>query len=75
MQIGVPKEIGTHEYRVGLTPAGARELVHHGHGVLVESGAAAGAAEPGEGTLDDPAAWLDFEGAEGLGSIVSRSMV
>ena len=42
MKIGVPKEIKTHEYRVGLTPAGARELVLHGHSVLVEHGAAAG---------------------------------
>ena len=42
MKIGVPKEIKTHEYRVGLTPAGARELVLHGHTVLVEQGAGAG---------------------------------
>ena len=42
MRIGVPKEIKTHEYRVGLTPAGARELVTHGHQVLVQQGAAAG---------------------------------
>ncbi len=42
MRIGVPKEIKTHEYRVGLTPAGARELVLHGHQVLVQQGAAAG---------------------------------
>ena len=39
MLIGVPKEIKNHEYRVGLTPAGARELVAQGHGVLVEQGA------------------------------------
>src|SRR5512140_2690443 len=41
-KIGVPKEIKTHEYRVGLAPAGARELVHHGHEVLVQAGAAEG---------------------------------
>jgi len=41
MLIGVPKEIKTHEYRVGLTPASVRELVEHGHQVLVESGAGA----------------------------------
>jgi alanine dehydrogenase len=40
MKIGVPKEIKTHEYRVGLTPAGVRELVAHGHRVLVQEGAA-----------------------------------
>ncbi|WP_175983459.1 alanine dehydrogenase [Burkholderia vietnamiensis] len=39
MLIGVPKEIKNHEYRVGLTPAGARELVRHGHRVLVQRGA------------------------------------
>ncbi|HET6182165.1 MAG TPA: alanine dehydrogenase [Acetobacteraceae bacterium] len=42
MKIGVPKEVKTHEYRVGLPPAGVRELVRHGHEVLVERGAAAG---------------------------------
>jgi len=40
--IGVPKEIKVHEYRVGLTPAGVRELVHHGHEVLVETRAGHG---------------------------------
>jgi alanine dehydrogenase len=40
--IGVPKEIKTHEYRVGLIPGSARELVAHGHRVIVESGAGAG---------------------------------
>lgn len=36
MRIGVPKEIKNHEYRVGLTPPAARELVVRGHEVLVE---------------------------------------
>jgi alanine dehydrogenase len=36
MRIGVPKEIKNHEYRIGLTPAGVRELVGHGHEVLVQ---------------------------------------
>ena len=36
MLIGVPKEIKNHEYRIGLTPAGARELVAHGHQVIVQ---------------------------------------
>ncbi|MEX2649126.1 MAG: alanine dehydrogenase [Alphaproteobacteria bacterium] len=39
MLIGVPKEIKNHEYRVGLTPTSARELVHHGHKVIVQKGA------------------------------------
>jgi alanine dehydrogenase len=42
MRIGVPKEIKVHEYRVGLVPAGVRELVAAGHQVLVESGAGSG---------------------------------
>ena len=42
MLIGVPKEIKTREYRVGLVPANVRELVHHGHRVLVETEAGAG---------------------------------
>jgi alanine dehydrogenase len=42
MLIGVPKEIKTHEYRVGLVPASVRELVHHGHRVMVQSGAGLG---------------------------------
>jgi alanine dehydrogenase len=42
MRIGVPKEIKNHEYRVGLVPAGVRELVASGHQVLVQSSAGAG---------------------------------
>ena len=44
MRIGVPKEIKPQEYRVALTPAGARELVQGGHEVLVEAAAGAGSA-------------------------------
>lgn len=39
MIIGIPKEIKNHEYRVGATPAGVRELVKAGHQVLVENNA------------------------------------
>jgi alanine dehydrogenase len=42
MRIGVPKEIKVHEYRVGLTPAGVRDLVAAGHQVMVETKAGAG---------------------------------
>jgi alanine dehydrogenase len=42
MQIGVAREIKQDEYRVALTPAGARELVQKGHEVLVEAGAGGG---------------------------------
>jgi alanine dehydrogenase len=42
MRIGVPREIKVHEYRVGLVPAGVRELTVAGHEVVVETGAGAG---------------------------------
>ena len=42
MLIGVPKEIKTHEYRVGLAPGSVREVVLHGHEVIVEHNAGAG---------------------------------
>jgi len=42
MHIGVPQEIKTHEYRVGLVPGAVAELVHHGHRVTVQAGAGAG---------------------------------
>ena len=38
MKVGVPTEIKTDEYRVALTPAGVRELVEHGHEVVVQAG-------------------------------------
>ena len=37
MRIGVPKEIKIDEYRVGMTQASVREVVHHGHEVVVET--------------------------------------
>ncbi|MCX7121500.1 MAG: alanine dehydrogenase [Gammaproteobacteria bacterium] len=42
MLIGVPKEIKTEEYRVGLTPYSVHELINHGHQVIVEHNAGAG---------------------------------
>lgn len=39
MLIGVPKEIKSFEYRVGLTPSSVRELVSHGHQIVVEKNA------------------------------------
>ncbi|WFF41858.1 alanine dehydrogenase [Salinicola endophyticus] len=46
MHIGVPKEIKNHEYRVALTPGGARELLARGHRVSVEASAGGGAGYP-----------------------------
>jgi len=42
MKVGVPREIKTLEFRVGMTPAGVRELVSDGHDVFVESNAGEG---------------------------------
>jgi len=42
MRVGTVREIMNHEYRVGLTPESAHELVAHGHDVWVETGAGLG---------------------------------
>ncbi|HUN77072.1 MAG TPA: alanine dehydrogenase [Steroidobacteraceae bacterium] len=60
MRIGVPREIKVHEYRVGLVPAGVRELVAAGHEVLIEAHAGEGV-----GILD-----LQYEAA---GARIARS--
>jgi alanine dehydrogenase len=46
MKVGVPTEIKDDEYRVALTPAGARELSERGHEVLIQMGAGEGSAIP-----------------------------
>ena len=42
MRVGVPRECKVMEFRVGLVPAGARQLVRAGHDVSVERGAGEG---------------------------------
>ena len=42
MRIGVPTEIKDNEYRVGMTPSGAQDLVSHGHDVVIQQGAGHG---------------------------------
>jgi len=42
--VGVPREVKDNEYRVALTPEGARELTHAGHQVLVEKDAGTGSS-------------------------------
>jgi alanine dehydrogenase len=69
MRVGVPTEIKTDEYRVSLTPAGARELVEHGHEVIVQSGAGDGSTIPddeytAQGARIAPDAAAVFEEAE-----------
>jgi len=69
MRVGVPKEIKNHEYRVGLAPASAFELVAAGHHVVVETGAGVGigfddAAYKAAGAEIAPAAEAVFDAAE-----------
>lgn len=44
MRVGVPRELKDNEYRVAITPAGVKELVVHGHTVLIEKGAGRGSS-------------------------------
>ncbi|MDF3105468.1 alanine dehydrogenase [Burkholderia semiarida] len=68
MLVGVPKEIKNHEYRVGLTPAGARELTRHGHRVLVQRGAGTAI-----GLLDDDYAAAGASLSDGADEIFARA--
>jgi alanine dehydrogenase len=44
MKVGVPTETKPDEYRVAITAAGVRELVEHGHEVLIQHGAGEGSS-------------------------------
>jgi alanine dehydrogenase len=44
MRVGIPKELKDNEYRVAITPAGVRELVVHGHDVIIERTAGLGSS-------------------------------
>ncbi|MCA7968834.1 alanine dehydrogenase [Burkholderia sp. AU39826] len=68
MLVGVPKEIKNHEYRVGLTPAGARELTRHGHRVLVQRGAGTAI-----GLLDDDYTAAGASLSDGADEIFERA--
>ena len=69
MKVGVVTEIKDDEYRVALTPAGARELAEHGHEVMVQTGAGEGSALPGSAyeaqgariVPDEAAVWGEAE--------------
>jgi alanine dehydrogenase len=59
MRIGVPKEIKDNEYRVALTPGGARALVKLGHEVFIQKSAGEGSSFPDQEYLDSGAKILD----------------
>jgi alanine dehydrogenase len=46
MDVGVPRELKDHEYRVAVTPDGVRELTEAGHHVRIEQGAGEGSSIP-----------------------------
>ena len=48
MRVGVPREIKSDEYRVGMMPVGAESLVKAGHEVMIEAGAGVGSGFPDE---------------------------
>ncbi|RTR01490.1 alanine dehydrogenase [Halomonas nitroreducens] len=58
MHIAVPKEIKNHEYRVALTPSGARELVGRGHRVTIQAGAGDGAGFA-DSAFETAGAWIE----------------
>ena len=69
MRVGTVREIKNHEYRVGLTPESARELVAGGHQVWVETGAGLGIGATDEayraaGAAIQPNARTVFDGAQ-----------
>lgn len=44
MRVGIPKELKDNEYRVAITPSGVRELIVHGHEVMIENDAGVGSS-------------------------------
>src|SRR3954447_5945740 len=72
MKIAVVREIKTDEYRVALTPAGARELVRRGHDVLVEQGAGEGSAFPDDAYEAAGAQIVDLDTAWGEAELLLK---
>ncbi|GAA3614617.1 alanine dehydrogenase [Marihabitans asiaticum] len=59
MKVGIPREVKNHEYRVGITPVGVRELVDAGHEVLIEKGAGLGSSIQDEDYTSQGATIID----------------
>jgi alanine dehydrogenase len=73
VKVGVPTEIKTDEYRVGMTPAGVRELAEHGHEVVIQAGAGVGSAiEDSEYTAQGARILPDAEAVFGEADMVIK---
>lgn len=72
MIIGVPKEIKTKEFRVGLTPAGVATLERDGHQVLIETGAGLGSGLTDQQYIDAGAEIVDQAAVWGKGEMVVK---
>ena len=75
MHIGVPKEIKDHEYRVALTPSGARALTEAGHTVWVESGAGHAVGFDDASYVAAGARVVDADSADSADSIYTAELV
>jgi len=67
VKIGVPKEVKTREYRVGINPGGVRDLVSAGHQVLIETQAGDGSGIP-DGAFAEAGATIVPRAADAWGA-------
>jgi alanine dehydrogenase len=72
VKIGVPKEIKTREYRVGMTPAGVRQLTRRGHKVVVEKSAGEGSGIHDEQYMQAGATIVSTAGEAWSGDMVVK---
>ena len=72
MIVGTVREVKTEEYRVGLTPDGARELTAAGHRVLVEAGAGLGSGYSDEAYAAAGASPVSVESVWGESDVVVK---
>jgi alanine dehydrogenase len=75
MKIGVPKEIKTQEYRVGLTPESVMELTRAGHDVFVQTSAGLGLGASDADYVEYIGGRKTFDGSREVIGFVSNGMV
>ncbi len=68
MNVGIPCEVKSDEYRVGMQPVGVEILTRRGHRVLLEAGAGIGAGFPDElyakAAIPDGCMWSDWSSGD-----------